>query len=1165
MPFAGRRQRGISSVNVKLVHKPILAWKDRGGGRKPANISAILHFSTVPVIDSDRGTPTNSETREKKDASAIKVTSNLPMDQLQKTTERLLAAPKGTLNQASILELTTSISSWHSNATSATDPKKHEINFNRAEALLCRLFDEYEGNNSIEISVEVETINKVLDAWRIKSNYNAPTKFSKISSTSTHENTNSSIVFLHRGLELLRKTCDIYQAGKNGDTANGDANGLQHPNEKSFNIVCDAYAKFGMAKEVKDLLSEMMAISQNGQPQCRPGTITYNTLLSAYANSVALSGNTENAEKSMDELEDMLELYHTTHSPDIKPDVISFSTVIAACAHAASTSATFAQHAENILEQMKDMYNSSLVENGGDGEWLRIQPNHVCYSSVIHAWSNSGAPDAAERASAILADMQMQQRGGDGSSLQQREAMTALLGAYGTSEDGDGNANGILQAEALLNQMIEVAKDSGNVDSMPNVVTFTALIDCLAQSVARSVKGDGGNAAMKAEQILRNMEESSVRPSTITYNALINVWSKTQRADSGEKAAFWLKEMEERDDIQPDAATYTSVIDAYARCGNAKEAERVLEKMIAHGKSGDVTCRPNAVSFATAINAYANKGQPEEAERLLNLMNKLRNEEDWAELQPDSFCFNGIINAHIKSQGKNSINRCLDLLKEMEKNNVANRVSHTAVIEGLAKAQRHQGDKKYVGKTATHLLERMWQLYDEGDKAMMPTTVTYASIINLFAKCQHAEKAEFYLNELERKYNELHHESLRPNIICYNTCLSSFSKASKEAEALRAEALLHRMTREAGLKPDSFSMTNVISAWSNSNNPDRAEHVLNTMQSLYEDGNVAMKPTTVSFGAVLQGYARAGDTKRAEAIVEHMETLMHTDGFGEMRPNSVIFNILINTHARSKAPGAADKVLSILDKMKKYRQEGHSEASPNTITYNSVLTTLASSRSDEFEKAKEILKEMEEAKETADSSIFPNNITYSTFLRILAQSRVPKKTLIAESIISAMEKYQDNPKLRPNNFTYDAVLKVCGRPSSNDPQLRRHALILAVKTLTKIQDLPYIQSTSYSYGGFFSTLAKLTSGQEYTKLLKKSFSDCCEAGVLDDKVLHILIRTAPRNELKTLFNTNAGFGELSTKDLPRRWSRSSEDGVTTRSQRSTERTTHSTGRSRIKR
>jgi pentatricopeptide repeat protein len=1071
-------------------------------------------------------------------SNAITITSALPFDQLKKTTKKLIDAPKGTLNLAEILELTTSISAWHSHATSH---QNDEETFNSAEALLHRILDEYDMNPSIEISVDI--INKVLDTWRIISNNNAPTKFNRTSLSPGWS------TFVQRGLGLLRHICEIHRA--NNET---NENGLQHPNDISFNIVFDAFAKFGMAKDADALMTEIIDISQKGQPQCRPGTITYNTLLSAHANSVYLSGKIEHAEKAIDILEDMLELYNATNSPDIKPDVISFSTVIAACAHASSISSTFAQSAEDILDQMKEMYEGSLIENGGDGEWLAIKPNHICYASVINAWSNSRLPNAAEQASKIFAGMQQ----ADGS--QHPEALTALLGAYGNSED----ESGILQAEEILNQMIEVAKDSGNMDAMPNVITFTTLIDCLAQSVERSFQGDGGHAAMKAESIVRNMEECSVKPSTITYNALINVWSKTQRSDSGEKAAYWLKHMEEQDDIIPDAATYTSVIDAYARCGMAEEAEQVLKKLIAIGKNGDSACRPNIVSFSTAINAYANKGQPAEAERVLNLMNKLRVQEKWADLKADPFCFNGIINAHIKSKQKNSLNRCLDLLTEMESASVATTVSHTAVIEGLAKAHRHQGDAQHVGKTAAKLLQRMWQLYDEGSDGLMPTVVTYASIINLFAKCQNHEKAEYYLDELERKYNQLQVESLRPNVICYNACLSSFSKATTKDEALRAEALLHRMTHQSGLSPDSFSMTNVISAWSNSNHPERAEHVLNTMQSIYEDGNEAMKPTTVSFGAVLQGFARAGDTKRAEAIVEHMEKLMNTDGYGEMRPNTVIYNILINAYARSRAPGAIDKVLLILDKMKKYREEGHSDTNPTIITYNSILSAFASSRSDEYERAKNLLQELEEAKRS-EESISPNSITYTTFLKILTTSRVPKKTLIAESIISVMEKDLDNPKLRPNNFTYDAVIKLCGRPSSNDAKLRRHALILAVKTLTKIQDLPHIQETPYSYGAFFSTLAKLTSGQEYAILLEKSFRDCCIAGVLDERVLDNLIRTAPRNIVQPLLSTTVSLREITLKDLPQSWSRTSRGSITTRSQRSTERSTHNTGRTKIKR
>jgi pentatricopeptide repeat protein len=189
-----------------------------------------------------------------------------------------------------------------------------------------------------------------------------------------------------------------------------------------------------------------------------------------------------------------------------------------------------------------------------------------------------------------------------------------------------------------------------------------------------------------------------------------------------------------------------------------------------------------------------------------------------------------------------------------------------------------------------------------------------------------------------------------------------------------------------------------------------------------------MKPTTVSFGAVLQGFARAGDTKRAEAIVEHMEKLMNTDGYGEMRPNTVIYNILINAYARSRTPGAIDnRVLLILDKMKKYGEEGHSDTNPTIITYNASYQHSPQVEAMSFKN----WKKQNEVKSQFLPTILPD-VTYTTILKILTTSRVPKKTM---SIISVMEKDLDNPKLRPNNFTYDAVIKLRGRRSSNDAKL----------------------------------------------------------------------------------------------------------------------------------
>ena len=109
----------------------------------------------------------------------------------EKVTQRLLDTRIGTLNQASIFELTTSISSWHSQAMSN---QSDTYAFFKSYALFTRLLDEFidlfeivkkeedqqEGNtktyvnrrrdDNVHIKIEVETLNLVLDSWRVINN-----------------------------------------------------------------------------------------------------------------------------------------------------------------------------------------------------------------------------------------------------------------------------------------------------------------------------------------------------------------------------------------------------------------------------------------------------------------------------------------------------------------------------------------------------------------------------------------------------------------------------------------------------------------------------------------------------------------------------------------------------------------------------------------------------------------------------------------------------------------------------------------------------------------------------------------------------------------------------------------------------------------------------------
>ncbi len=624
-------------------------------------------------------------------------------DHLNKVTDRLVDSKIGSLNQSSILEITTSISAWHAQAIAN---RAEVLSYDRSEALLCRLLDELCSEDcSVQITsqIGVDTINRVLDTWRIICNEKAPNRFKR----SYLQPIDTSLV--HRGLKLLRR---LYAPTPHGDDF--------QLNDKSFNIIFDSLAKYGMTEEAIVLLEEMEDFSSNGRPQCRPDTITYNTVISGYANAINMSTSSKDkifqANAAINTLYAMLDLYHETKSPEIKPDVISFSTVIAACANAASVSPSFAQNAEDIMDQMIEMHNASLFENNGDGEWLNILPSHICYSSVMNAWANSGVSDSVERASRIFQQMQSEGIGAN-------EFNTAtLLGAYANSESQDG----IHQAEALLQK----AQDSNDLNLMSTSFTYNAFINCLAHSAARALDGDGGEAATKAESVVQQMQEmyengnQKLKPCTVTMNALINVWAKTRNfSGSGERAEYWLDKMEKDGEIKPDSTTYTTVIDAYAKNGQGQKAERMLSRMIHSAKSGNHSCIPTTFSFSSAINAYANNGKPKDAVRIMELMKEVKQNEGWNHLEIDAFCYNGIINGYLKSKQKDSIERCLELLGEMEEDGVATEVSYTSIIEGLSKVPQMptSRDKKMIGDKVEKLLKRMWHLHDLGRKEVLPT------------------------------------------------------------------------------------------------------------------------------------------------------------------------------------------------------------------------------------------------------------------------------------------------------------------------------------------------------------------------------------------------------------------------------------------------------------
>ena len=73
-------------------------------------------------------------------------------------------------------------------------------------------------------------------------------------------------------------------------------------------------------------------------------------------------------------------------------------------------------------------------------------------------------------------------------------------------------------------------------------------------------------------------------------------WAKSGAPDAVERAVSLLDAMEQ-EGLQPDAQTYTSVVDAIAQSGqNPAQAEAIMERMAEAGIS------PNVVTYSAVIN-----------------------------------------------------------------------------------------------------------------------------------------------------------------------------------------------------------------------------------------------------------------------------------------------------------------------------------------------------------------------------------------------------------------------------------------------------------------------------------------------------------------------------------------------------------------------------------
>ncbi|KAL7458559.1 hypothetical protein ACHAWC_010920 [Mediolabrus comicus] len=226
------------------------------------------------------------------------------------------------------------------------------------------------------------------------------------------------------------------------------------PDALTFGAIINAYAnslEAGSSDKAAQLLMHMESLYQLGFENAKPTTFVYNACMNAFAKDplICVRGGFSRAEKAEQLLDSMEKRYNEEKDWRIKPDIISYSTVINA--HANSGTSSAGVNADAILRRMMHRY---LL---GD---TKCRPNAIVFTAAIKAHSSAINATLSE-----LDELAGEEE--DAAKLQKQEHIKTTA----------------KRCEDLLQQLCLLYQLPGNDRSLkPTTVTFELVTGALASA-----------------------------------------------------------------------------------------------------------------------------------------------------------------------------------------------------------------------------------------------------------------------------------------------------------------------------------------------------------------------------------------------------------------------------------------------------------------------------------------------------------------------------------------------------------------------------------------------------------------------------------------------------------------------------------------------------------
>ena len=529
----------------------------------------------------------------------------------------------------------------------------------------------------------------------------------------------------------------------------------------------------------------------------------------------------------------------------------------------------------------------------------------------------------------------------------------------------------------------------------------------------------------------------------------MDAWAKSGVTGSAERAQhihdtliqFYAETGDEA--LRPTTASYNILINAHGKSSDASgldNAEQVLKEMI---DSEDERRKPDSVSFSTLLDSYAKSSDPTRVERTLKLLKLM----DELNIERNAYTYTALQNVYASSRQPDAADMTMKVLEEMvqlyEEGNPVMKPSvanYNAVLAALSRTVN--GTKN--ANVANNMIRKMMQPREDGGYDVDPDKLSFALAILTCSRCPTeigTAKAEELLLCMEaramadEKKREEVSSAAPPSVALdlesFNLVLVALSKTRSDSAVQRMIDIIGRMKKYAEdghteVAPTVRSWNALLNAISRSNGAekiDKAEQIIDWMYSLHEGGVSNVKPDAYSYAALLTAYSRSETGDPAQIIqgmentLNRMQTL-YEDEILDAPPDVFHYTILISALGKSGLPSAADRAMQILAHMTNLAAEGMSTAKPNVRTFQAVLDCLA--RSGKEGEAERLLDHMMVMDRQGEKCV--DSFCFDSVISAFCRSKRKGSGSRAESVLDRLLDYsEENPSCKPKARSFKLI------------------------------------------------------------------------------------------------------------------------------------------------